>query len=67
MHDYTPFEVNNFNTSHIINVLGFGDKYKGLINPLDGVKKIMFEGSGILYFNKKKKKGKKKFNKKKKR
>jgi hypothetical protein len=55
MHDYTPFEVNNFNTSHIINVLGFGDKYKGLINPLDGVKKIMFEGSGILYFNKKKK------------
>jgi len=50
MHDTTSFEVNNFNSSHIISSLGFGDKYPGLHNPLDDVKKIMFQGSGLFQY-----------------
>lgn len=41
MHDYTNYEVDHFNTSHIINYLGFGEKIPGLINPLDGTSKII--------------------------
>jgi len=41
MHDYTNFEVEHFNTSHIIHSLGFGEQIPGLVNPLDGTSKII--------------------------
>ncbi|KAL9645959.1 hypothetical protein ABK040_001066 [Willaertia magna] len=41
VHDYTNFEVEHFNTSHIINSLGFGEQIPGMSHPLDGTKKII--------------------------
>eukprot|EP00270_Netrium_digitus_P000141 TRINITY_DN10159_c0_g1_i1.p1 TRINITY_DN10159_c0_g1~~TRINITY_DN10159_c0_g1_i1.p1 ORF type:complete len:388 (-),score=64.41 TRINITY_DN10159_c0_g1_i1:208-1371(-) len=37
VHDLLPFENIKFNVSHVINYLSFGEKYPGLVNPLDGV------------------------------
>jgi len=50
IHDYSPFEIEHFNTSHIIHSLGFGEKYPGLHNPLDGVSKILPKGSGLFQY-----------------
>lgn len=49
-HDYTQFEVDHFNTSHMIHSLGFGKKYPGLKNPLDGTVKIVKDGSGLFQY-----------------
>lgn len=50
MHDYMPFELDHFNSSHIIHSLGFGEKYPGLHNPLDGVRKIVSDTGLFQYF-----------------
>eukprot|EP01080_Neovahlkampfia_damariscottae_P004907 gene4907-8496_t len=49
-HEYTSYEIEHFNTSHIIHSLGFGEKYPGLQNPLDGVKRIIPKGSGLFQY-----------------
>jgi endoplasmic reticulum-Golgi intermediate compartment protein 3 len=48
--EYTAYEIEHFNTSHIIHSLGFGEKYPGIHNPLDGVSKIMKTGSGLFQY-----------------
>lgn len=40
VHDLQAFKVSYFNTSHTIHRLSFGRDYPGLVNPLDGTKKI---------------------------
>jgi uncharacterized protein with PQ loop repeat len=50
MHDYLPFEIEHFNTSHIIHSLGFGQKYPGLHNPLDDVTKVVTDGSALYQY-----------------
>jgi len=50
VHDYSPFEVEHFNSSHIIHSLGFGEKYPGINNPLDGVYKMIPKGSGLFQY-----------------
>ncbi|KAF0982446.1 hypothetical protein FDP41_011376 [Naegleria fowleri] len=41
MHDYTNYEIDHYNTSHFIHSLGFGEQIPGLVNPLDGTRKII--------------------------
>lgn len=48
IHDYTTFELEHFNTTHIIHSLGFGDYYPGIQNPLDATVKVV-EGGSALY------------------
>eukprot|EP01027_Heterolobosea_sp_BB2_P002026 GEZU01003044.1.p1 GENE.GEZU01003044.1~~GEZU01003044.1.p1 ORF type:complete len:389 (+),score=137.51 GEZU01003044.1:121-1287(+) len=50
VHDYMPFEIEQFNVSHVIHRLGFGEDYPGLKNPLDGASKIIEEGSGLYQY-----------------
>jgi hypothetical protein len=50
IHDYTPYELEHFNTSHIIYSLGFGQPYPGIHNPLDGTVKYIHEGSGLYQY-----------------
>ncbi|KAL0488296.1 endoplasmic reticulum-golgi intermediate compartment protein [Acrasis kona] len=50
IHDYTPYELDHFNTSHIIHSLGFGVEYPGIQNPLDGTNKMIPEGSGLFQY-----------------
>lgn len=50
IHDYTEFEKDHFNTSHIIHSLGFGEKYPGIHNPLDDVEKYIKKGSGLFQY-----------------
>lgn len=37
VHDLAPFPDKNFDMSHTINGLAFGQAYPGMRNPLDGV------------------------------
>ena len=43
VHDFMSFEASQYNVSHVIHRLGFGEDYPGLTNPLDGVSKILTE------------------------
>lgn len=53
VHDLMPFQNQNFNVSHIINELSFGEKYPGIVNPLDGVRWIQKDSAGMYqYFTK---------------
>ena len=37
IHDLAPFTDKNFDMSHIINELSFGQPYPGIKNPLNGI------------------------------
>jgi len=50
VHDFMEYEVEHFNTSHIIHNLGFGEKYPGLHNPLDDVTKTIEHGSALYQY-----------------
>ncbi len=46
VHDFMPYEVDHFNTSHTIQYLAFGTIYPGLTNPLDGMVKTVLPEVG---------------------
>ena len=50
MHDYLPYEIDHFNTSHAIKKLSFGQDYPGITNPLDGKTKVVNEGSALFQY-----------------
>jgi len=50
VHDLQPFKGAEFNLSHTITRLSFGNDYPGLINPLDTVKKIEDKGTGMFQY-----------------
>jgi hypothetical protein len=41
VHDLQPFKTGVFNVSHEIHRISFGKEFPGIINPLDGVVKIV--------------------------
>ncbi|XP_024082257.1 endoplasmic reticulum-Golgi intermediate compartment protein 3 isoform X3 [Cimex lectularius] len=52
VHDIQPFSSSQFNTSHVINRLSFGDDDKGKTheNPLDGTQSITKEGATMYHY-----------------
>lgn len=53
LHDLASFQAKEFNVSHRINALSFGDSYPGAVNPLDGVENNVRTGGGMfMYYTK---------------
>eukprot|EP00252_Welwitschia_mirabilis_P013401 TRINITY_DN2948_c0_g3_i1.p1 TRINITY_DN2948_c0_g3~~TRINITY_DN2948_c0_g3_i1.p1 ORF type:complete len:386 (-),score=74.49 TRINITY_DN2948_c0_g3_i1:443-1600(-) len=50
VHDILAFQKESFNVSHTINRLSFGAYFPGVVNPLDGVKKIQEPASGMYQY-----------------
>eukprot|EP00761_Pharyngomonas_kirbyi_P012907 gb/GECH01012934.1/.p1 GENE.gb/GECH01012934.1/~~gb/GECH01012934.1/.p1 ORF type:complete len:387 (+),score=85.06 gb/GECH01012934.1/:1-1161(+) len=51
VHSFMPFEVENWDPSHVIHRLGFGEEYPGLVNPLDGKEKQGADsGKGVYQY-----------------
>eukprot|EP00818_Percolomonas_sp_WS_P006560 CAMPEP_0117449938 /NCGR_PEP_ID=MMETSP0759-20121206/8206_1 /TAXON_ID=63605 /ORGANISM="Percolomonas cosmopolitus, Strain WS" /LENGTH=386 /DNA_ID=CAMNT_0005242435 /DNA_START=168 /DNA_END=1328 /DNA_ORIENTATION=- len=50
MRDYIAYEVEHFNTSHVIHKLSFGVPYPGAHNPLDAVQKMINKGSALYQY-----------------
>eukprot|EP00245_Coleochaete_scutata_P005348 TRINITY_DN18829_c0_g1_i1.p1 TRINITY_DN18829_c0_g1~~TRINITY_DN18829_c0_g1_i1.p1 ORF type:complete len:387 (-),score=74.58 TRINITY_DN18829_c0_g1_i1:407-1567(-) len=50
VHDLMPFQNTNFNVSHIVNSLSFGARFPGVVNPLDGEKRIQTVPSGMYQY-----------------
>eukprot|EP01098_Paradermamoeba_levis_P013553 TRINITY_DN6209_c0_g2_i1.p1 TRINITY_DN6209_c0_g2~~TRINITY_DN6209_c0_g2_i1.p1 ORF type:complete len:395 (+),score=84.60 TRINITY_DN6209_c0_g2_i1:80-1264(+) len=50
VHDLQPFKWATFNISHQIVRLSFGTDFPGIVNPLDGVKKVSGEGSTMYQY-----------------
>jgi len=46
IHRFTPQELFTFNCSHVINRLSFGEDFPGVVQPLDGTKKVVTKGLG---------------------
>jgi hypothetical protein len=41
IHDLAAYAHIKFNVTHIINRLSFGEDFPGIVNPLDGVVKVL--------------------------
>lgn len=51
VHDLQPFKgAGEFNLSHTIIRLSFGNEFPGIINPLDNVQKLETSGSGMFQY-----------------
>eukprot|EP01113_Clastostelium_recurvatum_P011202 TRINITY_DN1565_c0_g1_i4.p1 TRINITY_DN1565_c0_g1~~TRINITY_DN1565_c0_g1_i4.p1 ORF type:complete len:395 (+),score=132.82 TRINITY_DN1565_c0_g1_i4:137-1321(+) len=51
VHDLQPFkDIGDFNMSHSVVRLSFGNEFPGIINPLDGVAKIEKDESGMFQY-----------------
>eukprot|EP00761_Pharyngomonas_kirbyi_P014386 gb/GECH01014416.1/.p1 GENE.gb/GECH01014416.1/~~gb/GECH01014416.1/.p1 ORF type:complete len:339 (+),score=52.54 gb/GECH01014416.1/:1-1017(+) len=50
VHEFDPFTLMSFNTSHIIHKLAFGPKIPNIVNPLDGVSQRSQNPSLYKYF-----------------
>ncbi|XP_042486196.1 endoplasmic reticulum-Golgi intermediate compartment protein 3-like [Macadamia integrifolia] len=50
VHDLLPFQKENFNISHRINRLSFGEHFPGVVNPLDGVQWMQETPSGMYQY-----------------
>jgi len=50
VHDLQPFKFSEFNLSHSIVRLSFGNEFPGIVNPLDGVDKVEEKGSGMFQY-----------------
>ncbi|KAE9605475.1 hypothetical protein Lal_00025250 [Lupinus albus] len=48
--DLLALQDSHFNISHTVNKLSFGDRYPGLVNPLDGVKWVQGPTPGIYQY-----------------
>ncbi|KAD6454361.1 hypothetical protein E3N88_09067 [Mikania micrantha] len=49
-HDAKAFGEDNYNISHMINKLSFGDHYPGIVNPLDGVQWFQSTPNGTYQY-----------------
>eukprot|EP00041_Stephanoeca_diplocostata_P007415 m.105350 g.105350 ORF g.105350 m.105350 type:complete len:395 (-) comp16868_c1_seq1:216-1400(-) len=49
IHDLQPFGKRNFNMSHIVKRLSFGNEYPGLVNPLDDHHEVVPEEGSAMY------------------
>eukprot|EP00744_Colponema_vietnamica_P020097 GILI01028528.1.p1 GENE.GILI01028528.1~~GILI01028528.1.p1 ORF type:complete len:386 (-),score=78.63 GILI01028528.1:38-1195(-) len=49
-HQFRLADTDNFNVSHVINKLSFGEEIPGVRNPLDGVAKILDHGTGVYQY-----------------
>lgn len=53
VHDLHGFDATQFNVSHVVHHLQFGEPYPGLVNPLDHTNKTMkFGGGMVMYYTK---------------
>lgn len=51
VHDLSPFgDLDVFNFSHTIHKISFGEEFPGVVNPLDGVSRIMESKSGTYQY-----------------
>lgn len=50
VHEFKPFDSHTYNVSHIIHSLSFGIHYPNRLNPLDGSKAILSNGSGVFQY-----------------
>jgi len=50
VHDLQPFKGAEFNLSHTITRLSFGNEFPGIVNPLDQVTKTEESGSGMYQY-----------------
>jgi len=50
VHEFKPFTMAHFNTSHTIHQLSFGPHYPSQLNPLDGVTKRTAGGSALYQY-----------------
>eukprot|EP00741_Cyanophora_paradoxa_P022034 tig00021433_g21270.t1 len=50
VHDLMPFQSRDFNVSHIVHKLSFGKEFPGIVNPLDGQKRIVSATSGMFQY-----------------
>ncbi|XP_075492349.1 uncharacterized protein LOC142530403 [Primulina tabacum] len=48
--DLLAFQIENYNISHKINKLTFGDSIPGIVNPLDGVQWLQETPSGVYQY-----------------
>ena len=48
--DLFAYTLKQWNVSHSINQLDFGERYPGVKNPLDGVQKILKSGTGMYQY-----------------
>eukprot|EP00966_Prymnesium_polylepis_P230898 5343560-Prymnesium_polylepis.2 len=40
----------SLNVSHVIHSISFGEPYPGIVNPLEGQRKILSDGSGYFQY-----------------
>jgi hypothetical protein len=50
VHEFKPFDTHKYNVSHVIHSLSFGVHYPNRVNPLDGSKAILHDGSGVFQY-----------------
>jgi len=50
VHQFHVQELLSFNASHFVNRLSFGDDFKGIVNPLNGVAQINSEGAAHFQY-----------------
>jgi len=50
IHRFSPSEIFTFNSTHTINRLSFGEDFPGVLQPLDGVTKLVQKGSGRFQY-----------------
>ncbi|KAG8457652.1 hypothetical protein KFE25_002316 [Diacronema lutheri] len=50
VHEFKPFAMASYNTSHVIHALSFGPPYPSQLNPLDGVAKVNANGSALYQY-----------------
>jgi len=50
VHEFKPFDSHKYNVSHVIHTLSFGIHYPRRVNPLDGSKSILTNGSGVFQY-----------------
>lgn len=50
VHEFKPFALDRFNTSHEIHSLSFGPPYPDQVNPLDGVRQQVDVGSFLYQY-----------------
>lgn len=50
VHDLLPFQKDSFNVSHKINKLSFGQRFPGVVNPLDGAQWMQHSSYGMYQY-----------------
>ena len=50
VHEFKPFDTHSYNISHEIHSLSYGVHYPNRVNPLDGAKATLVNGSGVFQY-----------------